>query len=168
MSVFSHVTVLCCAIIFIKMIQAFALTPGDPPPPPSMFGRMIIWRCRCQLLREDLASHPPCSGESLEQFPLLSCAGRQIVKFILWAQLGQWYNIEPQTKSSSTRNKTLLKLMNHLVSRTRSFTPASSSPGGEGEGGYGRMTRRGSLSCPSLVQGEPPCSLNHQKSKIFF
>ena len=73
----------------------------------------------------------------------------------------QWsHKIDPQTKSSSPRNKTLVKLMNHLVSRTRSFTPVSSTGGGGGggsgiEGSYGRMTRRGSLSCPSLVHGEP-------------
>ena len=123
-----------------------------------MFGRRIIWRCRCQLLREGRASHPARSVESLEQFPLLSCAAPQIVKFILCAQPERRHKIDPQTKSSSTRNKTLLKLMNHLVSRTRSYTPASSSAAGGGGGGggsYGRMTRRGSLSCPSLVQGEP-------------
>ena len=117
------------------------------------------------------------SVESGEQFPLLSCAGRQIVSLYcpLTVQLHWWTKIEPQTKSSSQRNKTLVKLMNHLVSRTRSFTPVSSTAGGGGgaggDGSYGRMTRRGSLSCPSLVHGEPllpPPALSIISSLFFF
>ena len=137
-------------------------------------------------MREDRASHLsptlPWCVDSLEQFPLLSCAGRQIVKFILCAQLEWRHKIDPPTNSSSKRNKTLLKLMNHLVCRTRSFTPASSSPGGGGgggeggeggegggEGSYGRMTRRGSLSCPSLLQGKshPALSIIEKLKTLF-